>query len=100
MKKRSKSNGDETSFSNEIKISEMKGKYLFITGDKKDYIHDPNIFCIDTTSWGQTNAKIDGKHKPSGVVVLCMCVLNYQKNNVGWAWGKLQYDFVSQSKNN
>jgi len=100
MKKRSKSNGKETIYSNEIKLAEMKGKYLFITGDKKDYLHDPNIFCIDTTSRSQSNNGNEGKHKPSGVVVLCLCILNYQKNNTGWSWGKSHYDLVRQSKNN
>ena len=100
MKKRSKSNDEQTIYSNEIKLTEMKGKYLFITGDKKHYLHDPNIFCIDTTAQSKSNNGNDGKHKPSGVVVLCMCVLNYQRNNTGWSWGKSHYDLVRQSKNN
>ena len=82
MKKRSKMIGKQTIYSNKIKLAEMKGKYFFITGDKHDYIHDPSIFCIDTTARSNYNNGNDGKHKPSGVVVLCMCVLNYQKNNI------------------
>ena len=41
MKKRSKMIGEQPVYSNKIKLAEMKGKYLFITGDKDDYIHDP-----------------------------------------------------------
>ena len=90
----------QTIYSNEIKLAEMKGKYFFITGDRHDYIHDPNIFCIDTIARSNYNNGNDGKHKTSGVVVLYMCVLNYQKNNTGWSWGKSHYDLVRQSKNN
>ena len=98
MKKKSKIDGEQTVYSKDIKLAEMKGKYLFITGDKKDYMHDPNIFCIDTTTRCDCNNGNDGKYKPSGVVVLCIITLNYQKNKTGWSWGKQHYDLVRKSK--
>ena len=85
MKKRSKSNGNII-MSNEINLSRMVGNYFMITANKSEYETDKNIIPIDTTSRCDLNDKRDGKYEPSGVAVLCICILNKQKNNTGWAW--------------
>ena len=85
MKKKSQIFGDKTVYSNEIKLAEMKGKYLSITGNKKYYMHDHNIFFIDNTARCDSNNRKDGKYKPSGVVVLSIIMLNSQKNRTGWS---------------
>ena len=46
------------------------------------------------------NDRKNGKYEASGVVVLCICVLNKQRSNTGWAWGKKHHSMISQSKSN
>ena len=99
MKKKSKQSGEQILYSKDIKLAEMKGKYVYITGDKKYYLHDPNIFYINTTARCDYNNRNDGKYKPSGVVVLCVITLNCQQQKTDWNWGKQHYDLVRKCKN-
>ena len=73
---------------NEINLSRMVGKYLLITAKKSEYLEDKNIISIDATSRCDMNDREDGKYEASGIIVLCIYVLNKQQSNKEWAWGK------------
>ena len=87
MKKISMINGKYIMW-NEINLSRTVGKYLLITAKKSEYLEDKNIISIDATSRCDMNDREDGKYEASGIIVLCIYVLNKQQSNKEWAWGK------------
>ena len=54
----------------------MTGKYRMITGKTSELQDDGNSMSIDIRLRCLTNDKDDEKYEPSGVVVLCICVLS------------------------
>ena len=82
----------------EIDLSRMRGRYLLITANNSEYEMDSNAIIISTSSRIKENSDEDGKYVPSGVVILCSCILDDQINNTGWKWGHRYYDVIHQSK--
>ena len=65
-----------------INLSRMKGKYLLITANKLEFVFDTNVIYNDVSSRTEKNNK-DGKYEPSGVVVLCLFILDDQRYSTG-----------------
>ena len=81
MKKMSISNGKPIWWK-EMNLSRMKGKYVLITANKLEFICDNNIMCVDVSSRIEKNNK-DGNYEPSGVVALCLYILDNQRYTTG-----------------
>ena len=46
----------------------------------------------------EENNDVDSKYVSSGVVVLCSCLLDNQKNSTGWKLGLKNHDLIRQNK--
>ena len=82
IKKKTLSSGKLMWFT-EIDLSRMRGRYLLITANNSEYEMDSNAIIISTSSRIKENSDEDGKYVPSGVVILCSCILDDQINNTG-----------------
>ena len=81
-----------------ISVLRMKGKYVLITENKLEFICDKNVMSVDVSSRTEENNK-DGKYEPSGVVVLCLYILDNQRYTIGWKWRKQHHAMMIYSKN-
>ena len=80
----------------DIKIGEMKGKYLIITCDKHEYEEDKSIYIIGS-QWcnnEQYNREMSGK------LILMYCIDDHQTHLTGWEWDKSILTAMKASKNN
>ena len=71
--KRTATINDATIKLKEVNISIEKGIFL-ITIDKQCICKDKHNLIIDASNRMKSNDKEDGKHVPSGIIVLCVCV--------------------------
>ena len=80
----------------DIKIGEMKGKYLLITCNKSEYEMDKSIYIINSTRCNNDNYD----KKMSGKLLLMYCIDQYQKHCTGWEWNQSICNAMKASKNN
>ena len=64
----------------EIKMNEMKGKYLAITCNKLDTSNNSNVFLVNNYAAKEGEVRIN----KSGKVLLFYCVDDSQRNITGW----------------
>ena len=80
----------------DIKIGEMKGKYLCITCDKSEFEGNTSIFIISS----QCCENNQYKREMSGKLLLMYCVDEYQQYCTGWEWNESIWKAMKASKNN
>ena len=88
-------------FWNEVNLPKMKGGHLLITAAKKEILMHYNGLCvIDASGQEKGNSFTTDKYCPSGIVVLCICKLQRQKNMAGLEWSKEHANMARKSKTN
>ena len=93
IKKRTTSSGKPLWF-NEINLKRMKVNYLLIKSNTSEYIIDSNVITINASSRVEENNDVDSKYFSSGVVILCSCLLDNQKNSTRCKWGQKHHDLI------